>query len=150
MMANNNKGGIVLPANYLPMETPKLRLKNYLTDAPINSSNPSRTGGEPIADFWPNTTIMFADISGFTAWSSTREPTQVFTLLETLYGAMDRAARGLGVFKVETVGDSYVAVSSLELFSVLDERVRHAGLISFFSTFLSTGYRLARTEGGCT
>jgi hypothetical protein len=113
MMENNKKGAILaLPANYLPMETPKLRLKNYLTDAPLNTSNPrSSIGGEPIADFWPNTTILFAGLSGFTAWSSTREPTQVFTLLETLYGAMDRAARRLGVFKVETVGDCYVAVS---------------------------------------
>ncbi len=30
-------------------------------------------------------TVMFADIVGFTAWSSTREPSQVFTLLETTY-----------------------------------------------------------------
>jgi class 3 adenylate cyclase len=36
-----------------------------------------------IASFFPETTVMFADISGFTAWASTREPTQVFQLLET-------------------------------------------------------------------
>jgi hypothetical protein len=28
----------------------------------------------PIADFFPEATIMFADMSGFTAWASTREP----------------------------------------------------------------------------
>jgi hypothetical protein len=126
MMANNKKDALVLPANYLPMETPKNRLRNYLTDTPFNTSIPQRSiGGEPIADFWPNTTILFAGLSGFTAWSSTREPTQVFTLLETVYGTMDSTARKLGVFKVETVGECYVAVSSLELFSVLDERLRH-------------------------
>jgi len=64
----------------------------------------------PIADFFPDTTVMFADISGFTAWSSTREPFQVFTLLETIYGALDAIAKRRGVFKVETVGDCYVAV----------------------------------------
>ena len=31
----------------------------------------------PIADLYPETTIMFADIAGFTAWSSTRDPAQV-------------------------------------------------------------------------
>ncbi len=31
-------------------------------------------GSKPIADFFPEVTIMFADISGFTAWASTREP----------------------------------------------------------------------------
>jgi class 3 adenylate cyclase len=63
----------------------------------------------PIADFFSNTTIMFADIAGFTAWSSTREPHQVFQLLETIYGAFDKIAKHRGVFKVETVGDCYVA-----------------------------------------
>ena len=44
---------------------------------------------------------MFADIAGFTAWSSTREPSQVFTLLEAVYGAFDQIAQRRGVFKVE-------------------------------------------------
>ena len=42
----------------------------------------------PIADLIPEVTVMFADIAGFTAWSSTREPAQVFQLLETLYSAL--------------------------------------------------------------
>lgn len=37
---------------------------------------------EPIADLFPEATVMFADIAGFTAWSSVREPTQVFKLLK--------------------------------------------------------------------
>jgi class 3 adenylate cyclase len=69
----------------------------------------------PIAEYFPHTTVMFADISGFTAWSSTREPFQVFQLLETLYGAFDEIADRRGVFKVETVGDSYVAVCGLPI-----------------------------------
>jgi Adenylate and Guanylate cyclase catalytic domain len=62
---------------------------------------------KPIADLFPHTTIMFADIVGFTAWSSVREPTQVFILLETLYHAFDQIANRRRVFKVETVGDCY-------------------------------------------
>jgi len=41
----------------------------------------------------PHSTVLFADIAGFTAWTSSREPTQVFVLLETLYGAFDKIAR---------------------------------------------------------
>jgi len=67
----------------------------------------------PIADLFPSTTVVFADIAGFTAWSSTREPQQVFTLLETIYGAFDKIAYRHNVFKVETVGDCYVAVAGL-------------------------------------
>ena len=44
---------------------------------------------KPIADLFPSATVLFADIAGFTAWSSVREPTQVFTLLETVYSAFD-------------------------------------------------------------
>jgi len=56
---------------------------------------------------------MFADVENFTAWSSVREPSQVFTLLEAIYTAFDRVASRRGVFKVETVGDCYVAVCGL-------------------------------------
>eukprot|EP00980_Cylindrotheca_fusiformis_P001232 scaffold331_cov117-Cylindrotheca_fusiformis.AAC.10 len=68
---------------------------------------------KPIADFFPEATIMFADLVGFTAWSSMREPTQVFTLLESIYHAFDEIARRRRVFKVETIGDCYVAVVGL-------------------------------------
>jgi len=37
---------------------------------------------------------------GFTAWSASREPTQVFTLLETIYNSFDVIAKRRGVFKV--------------------------------------------------
>ena len=42
-----------------------------------------------------------------------RDPTQVFMLLEAIYSAFDVIARRRGVFKVETIGDSYVAVTGL-------------------------------------
>jgi len=67
----------------------------------------------PIADLFVNCTVLFADISGFTSWSSERSPSQVFVLLETIYGAFDRIADRRGVFKVETIGDCYVAVTGL-------------------------------------
>jgi class 3 adenylate cyclase len=88
----------------------KTRLKTYLTHPP---SMDMVTGSEPIADLYPNTTVLFADIAGFTAWSSEREPSQVFRLLECLYSEFDAVARELGVFKVETIGDCYVAVTGL-------------------------------------
>jgi len=36
---------------------------------------------------------MLYSLVGFTAWSSTRDPAQVFVLLETLYGEFDAIAR---------------------------------------------------------
>lgn len=87
----------------------------------------------PIADLYTDTTIMFADIAGFTAWSSAREPQQVFVLLETVYAAFDEIAVKRRVYKVETVGDCYVAVTGLP-----DPRKDHAGMypIFFFLPFM--------------
>lgn len=62
-------------------------------------------GHATIADFYPATSILFADIVGFTAWSSQREPEQVFKLLEAVFAACDEVAQRRRVFKVETVGD---------------------------------------------
>ena len=86
------------------------QLKELLDEtAPVTSIFKTK----PIADLFPEVTVMFADLVGFTAWSSTREPAQVFTLLETIYHEFDQIAKRRRVFKVETVGDCYVAVAGL-------------------------------------
>jgi class 3 adenylate cyclase len=86
----------------------------------LTSTSPSQVarrplygGTNPIADLFPSCTVIFIDIANFTPWCSEREPSQVFVLLETLYSAFDTIAQHVGVFKVETIGDSYVAVAGL-------------------------------------
>ena len=86
------RGGLLL-------QPTKTHLKRFLTSAhsPSEEENGKRLHDDddivleskPIADLFTDTTVMFADISGFTAWSSVREPSQVFTLLETVYRAFD-------------------------------------------------------------
>jgi hypothetical protein len=90
--------------------TPQSRLKSYLADG---GDEDGELDVKPIADLFPECTVMFCDISGFTAWSSTRDPAQVFILLQTIYQAFDVLAKKHRVFKVETIGDSYVAVTGL-------------------------------------
>ena len=72
--------------------------------------------------------VFFADIAGFTAWASTREASDVFALLEAIYGEFDSIARKHKVFKVETIGDSYVAVCGLP-----EPRKDHAVVMARFS-----------------
>ena len=45
----------------------------------------------PLAELYLDTTVVFADIAGFTASASVREPPQVFKLLETVFRAFDGA-----------------------------------------------------------
>jgi class 3 adenylate cyclase len=112
------------------------RLKTFLHGGDIpetaisdaNEINGNFFKSKPIAELFPQTTIMFGDISGFTAWSSSREPAQVFQLLETLYHSFDEIAKKRRVFKVETVGDCYVAVAGLP-----DPRKDHAVVMARFA-----------------
>eukprot|EP00980_Cylindrotheca_fusiformis_P013630 scaffold3508_cov113-Cylindrotheca_fusiformis.AAC.10 len=70
-------------------------------------------GSAPLADLFPSVSVVYADIAGFTAWSSAREPQQVFLLLESIYHSLDKIAYRHDIFKVETVGDCYVAAAGL-------------------------------------
>eukprot|EP00934_Nitzschia_sp_Nitz4_P002708 Nitzschia sp. Nitz4//scaffold42_size132992//119267//129070//NITZ4_003422-RA/size132992-processed-gene-0.49-mRNA-1//-1//CDS//3329551787//2698//frame0 len=79
----------------------------------INKFPDLETDRMAIADLYPDCTVCFLDVVGFTQWSSGREPSHVFKLLETLYKSFDKSAKRLGVFKVETVGDCYVSVTGL-------------------------------------
>ena len=67
----------------------------------------------PIADTIPDVSIMFADMTNFTAWSSKHIPIEVFTLLEKIFGSFDDIALKLGVFKLGTVGDCYIAATGI-------------------------------------
>jgi class 3 adenylate cyclase len=87
--------------------------ENVLSDRGEVNTLEVMKASKPLADLFPEATVMFGDLVGFTSWSSMREPHQVFMLLETIYAAFDEIAARLRVFKVETVGDCYVAVCGL-------------------------------------
>ncbi|CAB9520571.1 natriuretic peptide receptor 2 [Seminavis robusta] len=78
--------------------------------AVLGGASEGITAKQAIANLYPETTIFFCDLAGFTKWSSTRTPVEVFELLEALYGQFDSIAARYNVFKVETIGDCYVAV----------------------------------------
>jgi Adenylate and Guanylate cyclase catalytic domain len=77
-------------------------------DPERNNMGPSKT---PIAELFTHCTIIFGDIVGSTAWSSTRSPEHVFVLLQSIFHRFDCIAKRRRVFKVETIGDCYVAVT---------------------------------------
>ena len=75
----------------------KLRLRMFL-DLPDNTEPTPEMEAhilskKPIADFFPQCTVLMADIAGFTSWSSEREPSQVFQLLQTIFFHFDKVSR---------------------------------------------------------
>ncbi len=79
--------------------------------API--ANRLRGGEQGIADGFAEVTVAFADIVGFTAMSSEMPPADVVSLLNGLFTRFDDAAHELGIEKIKTVGDAYMAVCGL-------------------------------------
>ena len=55
-------------------------------------------------------TLLYADIVGFTAWSSNKRPDEVVNMLSELFQEFDRKCKELNVYKVHTIGDCYVAM----------------------------------------
>jgi class 3 adenylate cyclase len=70
-------------------------------------------GEETIADNFPEVTLLFADIVGFTALSSSLSPYDLVTMLNHLFTAFDDSAHRLGIEKIKTIGDCYMAVAGL-------------------------------------
>ena len=75
-----------------PLMGNKRKSPNDLGDD-AEEAGPEMYASAPVADLFPDCTVLEADIAGFTAWASTREPTMVFELLETLYAAVSHAKR---------------------------------------------------------
>jgi class 3 adenylate cyclase len=74
-------------------------------------------------------TIFFSDIVGFTNISSELPPRKVANMLDRLYTKLDSLSQEYDVFKVETIGDAYMAVTNL----VKDQSEDHAKRIAEFA-----------------
>ncbi len=67
--------------------------------------------GETIIEKYDMVTIFFSDIVGYTKMSSEMTPAEVMKMLNDLYSRFDIEAAKHGVFKIETIGDAYIAVA---------------------------------------
>eukprot|EP00980_Cylindrotheca_fusiformis_P023348 scaffold10399_cov113-Cylindrotheca_fusiformis.AAC.8 len=74
-------------------------------------------------------TIFFSDIVGFTQLSAQLPPRKVALLLNRLYTKFDALSQKHDVFKVETIGDAYMAVTNL----VKNQEKDHAKRIAEFA-----------------
>lgn len=64
-----------------------------------------------IADHYENTTILFADIVGFTDKTSSMAPRDVVTMLNDLFSRFDYLVDHYDLNKVKTIGDCYMVTS---------------------------------------
>ena|GEM_PF-859724 len=66
-----------------------------------------------IAESFPEVTVLFADIVGFTQLSASLPPTQLVSWLNQIFSAFDQLAENLQLEKIKTIGDAYMVVGGL-------------------------------------
>ena len=80
---------------------------------PISIANRLIDGEKTIAESFPNVSIFFSDIVGFTTLSSIIDPSELVSGLNTIFTAFDRIGTKYGLEKIKTIGDAYMAVCGL-------------------------------------
>ncbi|MBS1537712.1 MAG: tetratricopeptide repeat protein [Bacteroidetes bacterium] len=68
-------------------------------------------GDEEIADYYPQVSILFADIAGFTPISADMPAFMVVRFLNFLFKEFDRIIKKHGCEKIKTIGDGYMAIA---------------------------------------
>lgn len=90
------------------------RTENLLFDVfPKHIAEALRSGRKVEPENHECVTIFFCDIVGFTTISSELDPMKVSDMLDRLYNSFDALSHYHDVFKVETIGDAYMAVTNL-------------------------------------
>ena len=72
-----------------------------------------KAGTAVIADGVSEVTVLFADIVNFTPLTASVSPNQLVGLLDRVFSAFDDIAGRLGLEKIKTIGDSYMAVAGV-------------------------------------
>ena len=68
-----------------------------------------------IADAFPDVTVLFADIVGFTPLAERLAADDVVAVLDRVFGSWDELAARFGVEKIKTIGDAYMVAGGIPL-----------------------------------
>ena len=66
-----------------------------------------------IADSFPDVTVMFADIVGFTELAAKTPPIELVEILNVIFSEFDQLTEQHGLEKIKTIGDAYMVVGGL-------------------------------------
>ena len=120
------------------------RSDELLTNAiPRSIAQRLRHGESRIAETYPDTTVVFCDVVGFTPWAQATDPAEVVSLLDDLFTRFDRLVATHGLEKIKTVGDAYMAAAGAP-----DPRPDHAAAALAFARSLLTEVASWRQANG--
>ncbi len=81
-----------------------------------------------LVEHFPEATIFFCDLVGFTTLAAATEPTEVVGFLNRVFTAMDGLVEKYGLEKIKTIGDAYMVGGG-----VPDPRPDHASAVADFA-----------------
>jgi class 3 adenylate cyclase len=74
-----------------------------------------KRGEKNIAGSYPEVTVLFSDLVGFTKMSASKTAPELVKLLNDIFSRFDKRAELLGLEKIKTIGDAYMAVGGLPI-----------------------------------
>ncbi|WP_448562496.1 adenylate/guanylate cyclase domain-containing protein [Trichothermofontia sp.] len=115
-----------LEAAYCQIEAEKAQSERLLLNIlPATVAQKLKQETTTIAESFPEVTVLFADIVGFTQLSASLPPTQLVSWLNQIFSAFDQLAESLQLEKIKTIGDAYMVVGGLPV-----ERPDHAEAVA--------------------
>jgi len=90
---------------------PEVIVKRLKDQPEFNADNLSKV----IADTYPEVTVLFADIVGFTKFTETVTARVLVDVLNEIFTKFDKITDHRGLEKIKTIGDSYMAAAGLPL-----------------------------------
>ena len=99
----------------------KLRVEQERSDQlllnilPRPIANRLKEGQRQIADYFPDVTVLFCDLVGFTQISERLPPAELVSMLNKIFSLFDLLAEKHGLEKIKTIGDEYMAASGLPM-----------------------------------
>jgi class 3 adenylate cyclase len=100
-------------------------------------------GEVTIADRFPEATILFSDLVGFTGLAGRSSPGQIIEILNRLFSSFDDLAKQFGLEKIKTIGDAYMVAGGLP-----EERPDHAVAVAEMALAMLDEVRRIGTQFG--
>jgi class 3 adenylate cyclase len=87
--------------------------KLLLNVLPESIADELKRSTDTIAESFESITILFADIVGFTKFSSSTSPKELVDLLNQIFSMFDEIVDRYGAEKIKTIGDAYMVAGGL-------------------------------------